>query len=41
MNGLEIEADVDEQEHLMLALASGEIDRLELVAWLRGHTQPR
>lgn len=41
LNGLEIDADVEEQEHFMLALASGEIDRSELQSWLRDHARPR
>lgn len=41
LNGSEIEAEVDEQEQFMLALAAGEIDRSELVAWLRSHVRHR
>ncbi len=41
LNGFEIEADGDEQEQLMLALAAGEIDRSGLLSWLRGHVRPR
>ena len=37
LNGREVQASVDEQERLMLELASGEISRDELAAWLRNH----
>jgi death-on-curing protein len=40
LNGAEIGATVDEQEHLMLALASGRVSRNELVDWLRQHVTP-
>jgi death-on-curing protein len=40
LNGTEIGATVDEQEHLMLALASGRVSRNELVDWLRQHVTP-
>ena len=35
LNGLEIDASIDEQEHLMLGLAAGRVARAELVAWLQ------
>ena len=38
LNGLEIEADVDEQEKLVLSLAAGNITIQELSAWLKDHT---
>jgi len=41
LNGFEIEAEADEQEHLMLALAAGDIDRSGLLKWLRNHVRPR
>jgi death on curing protein len=41
LNGFEIEAGVDDQEHLMLALAGGEMDRTEFVDWLRDHVRSR
>lgn len=41
LNGFEIDAEVDEQERVMLALASGELDRAELVRWLRSRIRPR
>lgn len=40
LNGKEIDADVDEQERLMLALAAGQIDRAQLTDWLRQHLKP-
>lgn len=35
LNGSELSAPIDEQERLMLSLATGQISRDELVAWLR------
>ena len=40
MNGLEIDASVEEQERLMLDIASGQRQRHELAEWLRHHTRP-
>ena len=40
LNGLEIEAAVDEQERLMLDLAAGRIGRAQLTAWIRNHVRP-
>ena len=37
LNGSEIEASVDEQERLMLELASGRLTRDQLAAWLLAH----
>lgn len=37
LNGYEISADVDEQEHIVLAVAAGEISRDEWTNWLREH----
>ncbi len=37
LNGQEITADVDDQEQLILAVASGQLDRLGLEKWLRTH----
>ena len=34
LNGMEISASVDEQERIILAVASGKIEREELVEWL-------
>jgi death on curing protein len=41
MNGHEIEASVDEQEDLILRLASGLLDREELQNWLGRHVMAR
>jgi death-on-curing protein len=40
LNGLEIAADVDEQEQVILRLAAGEIRREEFTMWVRGHVVP-
>jgi len=37
LDGGEIRATIDEQERLMLNLASGRLSRAELTAWLRQH----
>ena len=37
LNGFEIDASVDEQEQIVLKVASGEMEREELVEWLRIH----
>jgi death-on-curing protein len=37
LNGYEIRAAVDEQEHLILQVAASEIDREEFTTWLRTH----
>ncbi len=37
LNGYEIEANVDEQEQLILGVAAGKLKRLELEKWLRAH----
>ena len=39
LNGWEIDASVDDQEDLMLNVASGVIDRAELARWLREHVK--
>jgi len=39
LNGCEIVADIDEQEHIILSIASGQLDRAEFEQWLRGHTK--
>lgn len=38
LNGIEITASVDEQEKIMLALASGEMDHKIFVRWLGDNT---
>jgi death-on-curing protein len=40
LNGYEIQASVDDQEHLMLAVASGALDREQLANWLNQHETP-
>ncbi len=37
LNGYEIEASIDEQEQIILQVASGEFGREEFTAWLRCH----
>ncbi len=39
LNDHVLEADVDEQERIMLALASGKVSRAELVAWLEAYAR--
>jgi death on curing protein len=39
LNGLEIDALVDEQERTMLAVAAGMLDRQQLASWLTTHTR--
>ena len=41
LNGHELDATVDEQEQLMLALASGEVSRAVLADWFGARTIPR
>jgi death-on-curing protein len=41
LNGREIEANVDDQEQLILAVASGQLDHLGLEQWLLEHTKIR
>ena len=41
LNGFEIDADVDEQERLIVALAAGNITRQELTVWLNDHITSR
>jgi death-on-curing protein len=37
LNGLEIDASVDEQEQIILQLAAGELERKSFTDWLRAH----
>ncbi len=37
LNGFEINATLDEQEQVVLQVASGKLGRGQLIAWLRGH----
>ena len=41
LNGFEIDADVDEQERLILDLAAGKLTRVELTSWLDDHITRR
>lgn len=41
LNGYEIRASVDEQEHVILRVAAGDMTREEFTAWLRGHVVQR
>jgi death-on-curing protein len=41
LNEAEIDATIDEQEHLMLELASGRLGRSELTTWLQQHVNRR
>lgn len=40
LNGVEMNASVDEQEKVMLAVASGEMKREAFAAWMQQHTIP-
>jgi death-on-curing protein len=37
LNGFEIDASTDEQEQILLSLAAGQLNREDLVEWLRQH----
>jgi len=39
LNGLDIDASIDEQEQLMLSLAAGQLSREDLVGWLHEHVR--
>jgi len=39
LNGVELSAELDEQETLMLTLADGQVPREELAAWLEKHVK--
>jgi death-on-curing protein len=41
LNGLEIQAPSEEQEQVMLRVASGEMRRADLVHWLEAYSTPR
>ncbi|NJO30876.1 MAG: type II toxin-antitoxin system death-on-curing family toxin [Richelia sp. SL_2_1] len=41
MNGVEIDASVDEQESIFLSLASGKLKREEFTNWLKSHVKVR
>lgn len=40
LNGLELDATIEEGVRTMLALAAGELSREQLLAWVRRHTRP-
>jgi death-on-curing protein len=40
LNGAEVDAQVGDQERVMLDLAAGHIDREQLAGWLRQHLKP-
>ena len=41
LNGFEIQSSVDEQERIVLQVASGEMDREAFALWLRDHVVAR
>ena len=41
LNGFEIQSSVDEQERIILQVASGEMDRQAFTIWLRDHVAAR
>jgi death-on-curing protein len=41
LNGHEISAPVDEQERVMLGVASGQMDRAEFTSWITSHIVPK
>jgi death-on-curing protein len=41
LNGFEIDADIDEQERLVLHIASGKLSREEFTSWLGRHITTR
>ena len=40
LNGLEVEASVDDQERIILDVAAGRVDRAALAEWLSDHVRP-
>ena len=40
LNGLEVDAPVDDQERTILDVAAGRLDRAHLAAWLSDHVRP-
>ena len=40
LNGAEVDAQVGDQERVMLDLAAGRIDKSQLTDWLRQHLKP-
>ena len=41
LNGLEMNAGIDEQEQIFLGLAAGKVDRQQFTKWVQGHTHER
>ena len=41
LNGYEIESTIDEQERIVLGVASSKISKSELVAWIKTHIRKR
>ena len=39
LNGAEIDASVDDQDHVMLNVAAGNVDRPALAHWLKAHVK--
>jgi death on curing protein len=39
LNGMEVSADIDEQEQVLLNLASGELSREEFVLWVQNNVR--
>jgi death on curing protein len=39
LNGAQIDATIDEQEEIMLSLASGQMTRPQFTDWLKGHVK--
>jgi hypothetical protein len=40
MNGYELTGSIDEQESIVLAVASGDLDRAGFTEWIAAHVQP-
>lgn len=40
INGKELNASIDEQENLILAVTSGKVSRSELIDWVEEHLVP-
>jgi death-on-curing protein len=40
LNGFELDASVDEQERIILAIASSNLSRDEFIGWLEDHVRP-
>jgi len=41
LNGHEVVASIDEQERVMLDVASGKMDRAEFIRWVSSHVAPK